>query len=459
MKYQSKRKLFSYYILIQIFVFMSSILWANIKGEDIKNKVDQYIKAYVKMNQFSGSILIARNGNIIINKGYGMANWEYDIPNTPETKFRIASLTKQFTAMAVLMLEGKGLLDLNDPLTKYIPDYPSGDKIKILHLLTHTSGIPDHTEFPDFNKERRVYQYDIIKTIETFKNKPLEFSPGEKFKYSNSGYILLGYITEKITKMSYEEYIDQNIFKPLKMYHSGFEKPDKIIKNRANGYTVKNNEIVNAKYRIMANAHASGALYSTTEDLYLWDRALYTEKLIKKASLEKMFTPFKDKYGYGWGIVDVFNRKMVGHNGETEGFRANISRFINDDACIIILSNLDKTPVGRISIDLAAILFGEKYEIPKIKKIVNVDPNILIDYVGKYELKPNFYLIITKENTHLYCQPTGQKKLEIYPESATRFFIKEVVGAHITFIRNENKIVEKLILHQGGRDISAKKIE
>jgi len=457
MNFLSKQKLFIYSIIIQLFFISLFTFCVNLQ-EDTEKKVDQYINAYVKMNQFSGSILIAQNEKIIINKGYGMANWEYDIPNSPETKFRIASLTKQFTAMAILMLEEKGLLDLNDPLTKYIPDYPSGDKIKILHLLTHTSGIPDHTEFPDFNKERRVYQYDIIKTIETFKNKPLEFLPGEKFKYSNSGYILLGYIIEKITNMSYEQYIDNNIFKPLNMTHSGFEHPDKIIKNHAVGYKIENNEIRKAKYRNISNAHASGALYSTTEDLYLWDRALYTEKLIKKSSLEKMFTPFKDHYGYGWGIVDVFNRKMVGHNGETEGFRTNISRFINDDACIIILSNLEQTPVGKISIDLAAILFGEEYEIPKIREIIKVDPNILNDYVGKYELKPNFYLIITKENTRLFCQPTGQNKLEIYPESETTFFIKEV-DAQITFIRNENKTVEKLILHQGGRDISAKKIK
>ena len=171
-----------------------------------------------------------------------------------------------------------------------------------------------------------------------------------------------------------------------------------------------------------------------------------------------MFTPFKDKYGYGWGIVDVFNRKMVGHNGETEGFRANITRFVNDNACIIILSNLEQTPVGKMSIDLAAILFGEKYVIPKMREIIKVDPNILNDYVGKYELKPNFHFIITQDSTHLFCQATGQNKLEIYPESETKFFVKEV-GAHISFIRNENKTVEKLILHQGGSDISAQKIE
>ncbi len=457
MNYRRHKKLFLSLIIFLLFSISISTLYAGTK-EDIEKKVDEYISAFVKMKQFSGSILIAQNGRIIVNKGYGMANYEHEIPNNSQTKFRIASLTKQFTAMAIMILEEKKLLNVNDYLTKYIPDYPNGDKIKIVHLLTSTSGIPDHTELPDFNQERRVFHYDIAKTIETFKNKSLEFSPGEKFKYSNSGYILLGYIIEKVSNMPYGKYIEQNIFKPLNMNNSGFENTEEIIKHRASGYSIKEDKIINAAYRNMSNAHASGALYSTIEDLFQWDRALYTEKLIKKTSLEKMFTPFTDTYGYGWGIVNIFNRKMAGHNGEIEGFRTNITRFINDDACIIILSNFEQTPVGKISIDLAAILFGEEYVIPKLREIITVDPNILNDYVGKYEINPNFHFTITKENAQLYCQATGQEKFEIYPESETKFFLK-VIDAQISFIRNENKEVEKLILHQGGRETPAKKVK
>ena len=273
MNCQNEQKTFFFLIIIQVFLVMTTTLSAN-SIEDIEKKADQYIKAYVKMNQFSGSVLIARDGQIIISKGYGMANYKYEIPNDSQTKFRIASLTKQFTAMAIMMLEEKKLLSIEDYLTKYIPDYPDGDKIKILHLLTHTSGIPDHTEFPDFNQDRRVYQYDITRTIETFKNMPLEFTPGEKFKYSNSGYILLGYIIEKVTRTSFENFIDQNIFKPLNMIHSGFERTGKVIKYHANGYALNGNEIIKAAYRDISNANASGALYSTIDDLYLWDRAL-----------------------------------------------------------------------------------------------------------------------------------------------------------------------------------------
>jgi CubicO group peptidase (beta-lactamase class C family) len=456
MKYQSMWKVVLIGLVIQLCFVAVPVFSANINS-NIESKVDHYINAYVKLHEFSGSILIAQKGRDIVNKGYGMADREHGIRNSPETVFRIASLTKQFTAMAIMMLEEKGLLDLDDSLTKYIPDYPGGDKIKIFHLLTHTSGIPDHTELPGFDKERRVYPYDITKTIETFKNKPLEFAPGEKFKYCNSGYILLGYIIEKVTGMPYGDYIKQNIFEPLKMSHSGFESTYKIVKNHANGYRIENNEFVKAKYRNISNASASGALYSTTEDLYLWDRALYTEKLIKKSSLEKMFSPFRQHYGYGWGIVNVFNRKMVGHNGETEGFRANISRFINDDACIIILSNLEETPVGKISIGLAAILFGEKYDTPEMKKFVKVDPDLLNEYVGKYELNPKFYFVITGDNTHLYCQANAQKKLEIYPVSEKKFYVQEV-DAYISFERGKNNKIERLILHQGGKERAARKI-
>jgi len=426
--------------------------------ENVEKELEAYIHAYMELNQFSGSILISQKGQVIMKKGFGMANYEYDTPNRSITKFRIASLTKQFTAMAIMLLEEKGLLSIDDYLSKYIPDYQNGHNIKILHLLTHTSGIPDHTEFEDFNQERRVFHYEIDQTIETFKQKSLEFSPGEKFKYSNSGYILLGYIIEKVTQMTYEDFIVRNIFSPLKMNHSGFENMDKVIKDRAYGHHMKDDEIIHAKFRDISNAHASGALYSTVEDLYLWDRALYTDKLIGYESLKRMFTPFTDHYGYGWGIVDVFNRKMVGHNGETEGFRTNMTRFPNEDVCIIVLSNFEHAPIGKMSIDMAAILFGEKYTIPKVRQRVEIDPRILDDYVGQYELSPKFFITITKENERIFCQPTGQGKLEIHPESEMQFFLKEV-DAQISFIRDEKGKVEQLILHQGGRDIPGKKID
>ena len=437
-------------------VFLSEFNLALAQNDDIQKKVDEYINAHVQMNQFSGSILIAKKGQILVNKGYGYASYRFDIKNNPETKFRIGSLTKGFTAVSILQLEEKGLLSLDDKLKKYIPDYPRGDEITIKNLLTSTSGIPNHTEFTDFDKERRVYKYSVLETIETFKNKALKFNPGEKFNYSNSNYILLGFIIEQVSKMSYEEYVNENIFKPLKMNNSGFENPEKVIKNFAQGYCLKNNEIDKAKFRDMSNAHASGALYSTTEDLYKWDRTLYSEELISNDSKEEMFTVYKDNYGYGWGIVNLFNHKMIGHSGEIDGYISSISRFVNDDICIIILSNFEQAPIGTITSDLAAIMFGEKYDIPEDIKTVKLSNTILNSYVGEYELQPGFVFSISFNDDKLFCQATVQPKLELTPISESEFMVKEA-NAKISFEKNTNQEIVKLILHQGDKQYPASK--
>jgi len=445
---------FYIFAIVFLMVFLTSNSFAA--NELTENEADKYIDALVKKNLFSGSVLIAHNKKIILKKGYGKAIYEFDIDNNPNTKFRIGSLTKQFTAMSIMILAEKNQLNVNDKISKFLPEFPNGNKINIVHLLTHTSGIPDHTKLPDFIKERRVYQHELIYTINAFKDLPLEFSPGEKFRYSSSGYILLGYIIEKVSGISYQKFVKNNIFKPLKMVNSGFDETNKVIKFKANGYNLIDGKIVKAAYRNISNAHASGALYSTIEDLYLWDRALYTDSLISYDSLKKMFTPYTKHYGYGWGIVNIFGHKMVGHNGETEGYSSNISRFADADLCVIVLSNLETASVGKIAMDLTSMLLGKGKSKSGSKKVYAIDPAILKDYIGEYELKPNFIFTITEENSNLYCQATGQGKLMIHPESESVFFFKEV-KAKISFIRDKNNLVEKLVLHQGGREIPAKK--
>ena len=434
-------------------------------AQDIEAKVDEYVGTYLKIGNFSGSILIAKEGRILLSKGYGMANLEHDVPNAPQTIFRLGSVTKQFTSMAIMQLREKGRLDVDDPIAKYLPTYPNGEEITIHHLLTHTSGIPDFGEFPDLQKTIMIPS-PVEKTIQRFKDKPLEFTPGEKFKYSNSGYILLGYIIEKVSGTSYEEFLEENIFQPVNMMNTGYDHHDTLLKHRASGYSIGGGGLTNAAYIDMSIPYAAGALYSTVEDLYLWDRALYTEKLVKKSSLDRMFTPFvetesgaiKAHYAYGWNVLSLFDRKVITHSGGINGFRQQIARYVDDDVCIVVLSNIETAPVDKISMDLAAIVFGEEYEVPKERMAAEVNPRIYDAYVGQYELAPDLIVTVTKENNRLFAQATGQPKFELYPESGTKFFAR-VADIQVTFVKNEKGEVTQLIAHQEGTDTAAKKIK
>jgi CubicO group peptidase (beta-lactamase class C family) len=414
------------------------------------------MNAAMRLRWFSGSVLVAKGGKILASKGYGMANYELDVPNGPQTKFRLGSDTKQFTAMAIMQLQEQGKLKAEDPIKKFLPDFPNGETITIHHLLTHTSGIPSFTEFPDYVSTMALPS-PVEKTVERFKNKPLEFAPGEKYNYSNSGYILLGYLIEKISGKSYEAFLKENIFDPLQMKDSGYDHSTDVLKNRAAGYELSGGEIYNASYIDMTIPHAGGALYSTVEDLYKWDRALYTEKLVKKSALEKIFTPFKNNYAYGWLIGAFKGHKSISHDGGINGFTTNIARYVNDDACVVVLNNFGTAFTGKISQDLAAILFGEKYELPKKKKIAQVDPKVTDDFIGKYQ-GPMGLLVVTKEGRRLFVEIEGRQKFEVFPESETRFFL-EIAEIEISFVKDDKGKVSQLILHYGGQDIPAKKIE
>lgn len=438
-------------------ILLLLILSAAAAAQDMARQVDEYVNRYVKNNQFSGAVLVAKGGKVVLSKGYGMANYELDVANVAQTKFRLGSITKQFTAMAILQLQEKGLLSVDDPITKYFPDYKIAEKVTIHHLLSHTSGIHNFTNDPEYGQTMTLPS-PIEKTIARFKDKPLDFAPGEKWDYSNSGYILLGAIIEKVSGKSYEEYLKENIFQPLGMTNTGYDHSDVILKNRAAGYQMSKGKMVNASYLDMSIPHAAGALYSNVEDLYLWDRALYTEKLVKKATLEKIFTPVKNDYGYGWAIENQKGHKRISHNGGINGFGTQINRYVGDDVCVIVLSNLVPSPVGKIANDLGSIAFGETPELAKERKEIKVDPKTYDAYVGRYELAPAFVLTIIKDGDRLFAQATGQGRNEIFPESEKDYFLK-VVDAQITFVKNDKGEVTQLILHQGGSDRPAPKIK
>lgn len=328
------------------------------------------MKNLIRLDRFSGSVLVARSGKILLSKGYGMANLEYDAPNTPRTKFRVGSITKQFTATAILMLQERSKLSVQDSSCKYVRECPAAwQPITIHHLLSHTSGIPSFTEFPD-NDDYERKKMTVLDTLARFKNRSLDFRPGEKFHYSNSNFLVSGHIIEKSSGKSYEEFMNENIFQPLGMKDSGYDHPRNILKNRATGYTKEGDSVKNNSYYWeMDTPFAGGSQYSSVEDLYRWSQALDTEKLLSKKSLDAMFTPHSPEdhfwhgptnYGYGWRISRLFNRRLVWHVGEIGGFLSYIGRYPQDNVTIIILSNREDSFVRLASRDLAAIVFGEK---------------------------------------------------------------------------------------------------
>ena len=448
------------------FVFVPSALAQNAaasasqpSAQQITQKVDEYMNAAARVDGFSGSILVARDGQPVVSKGYGMANVELDVPNQPQTVFRLGSVTKQFTATAIMLLQERGKLNVNDAACKYLENCPAAwQPITIKNLLTHTAGVPNYTGFSDFPKTA-VASVTNAEMIQRFRDKPLEFAVGEKYDYSNSGYFLLGAIIERASGKSYADFLAENIFAPLGMKNTGYDVSAKVIKNRAAGYAKQGGEFVNASYMDMTVPGAAGALYSTTGDLLLWDQALYVEKLVSRKSLDEMFTPFKNGYGYGWGIGKKFDRREISHGGGIYGFATDISRFPDDRVTVIVLSNVQGAPAGRISNDLAAIVFGAKYEIPKERAEIQVDQKVLEKYVGEYELTaPKIVLSFTVENGKLFAQVGGQSKFALLAESETVFFSKDA-PVQITFIKDASGAATGMTFSQGGANIPARKIK
>jgi CubicO group peptidase (beta-lactamase class C family) len=364
-------------IILSIFVlFISVNLFAQESTENKAQKIDELVSKYYEYGIFNGSILIAEKGSIIIEKGYGYADREQQIPNTPETKFRIASLTKQFTAMLIMQLVEQGKIKLDGKLSDYLTYYrkDNGDKITIHNLLTHTSGVPNYTnnEFMDNHVGTAITPKDLILT---YGSGELDFEPSTKYNYSNTAYVMLGAIIEEVTGKKYETVLQENILVPLEMNNSGYEHNDIKMNNQAIGYDNSFDQVTPAKYIHMSIPFSAGGMYSTVEDLYKWDRALYTDKLVSNASKEKIYTPFLDNYGYGWRIVTAkttdSEKTIYTHSGGIFGFGTTIMRVVSDDLAIIVLSNYTNVQSSKIANDISKIMYGIPYKLP-VKSITRV---------------------------------------------------------------------------------------
>jgi CubicO group peptidase (beta-lactamase class C family) len=416
------------------------------------SRMEQVVQSYVDSKQFMGSVLVAQDGKVVLNKGYGFANLEWDVPNTPTSKYRLGSLTKQFTAACILLLEERGKLKIADPVKKYMPDAPAAwDKVTIFHLLTHTSGIPSFTGFPDYAASE-PFPSTPEKLVARFRDKPLEFQPGEKWNYSNSGYVLLGYLIETISGQTYSQFVQENIFTPLGMKDSGYDSNSAIIPHRAAGYTPIPNGIKNAGYIDMTIPLSAGGLYSTTEDLLRWEQGLMGGKLLSPASLQKMTTPFKQDYAFGIGVHTEKGHKIIDHNGGIEGFNTILQYYPESKLTIIVLANLNGQAPEAIAAMLADLEHGQSVVLPSEKKEISVAPAVLSKYVGTYELMPGFNIVMTLENGQLMTQATNQPKFPLFAQSDTKFFLK-VVEAELEFFKDDKGEVTYFMLHQNGRDM------
>ncbi len=336
-------------------------------------KIDKLMAQYAECCSFTGTVLVSDHDKIIFKKGYGLANREWNIPNTPDVKFRLGSITKQFTSMLIMQQVAKGTIRLDGHLSDYLPYYrkDTGSKVTISQLLSHTSGIPSYTDDSKFFEDVSRNYYPVDDFVKKFCSGDLQFEPGTKFHYDNSGYFLLGAILEHVTGKSYETLLKENILTPLGMNDSGYDHCADILPKRASGYQQVLAGVVNAPYLDMALPYAAGSLYSTVEDLYKWDQALYTDKLIPSDLKQKLFTPNLEHYGYGWDIRAIpdgepeAGQTVLSHGGGINGFNTIEQRYLDDHDLIVIFNNTPGAPLGEMAKGIHAILYNLEPAAPK----------------------------------------------------------------------------------------------
>lgn len=425
------------FLLVSVFAFTIIILFVIQNCSLVQDKaarISELMNIYQDYGLFNGSILVAENGKVIFKKSFGFANMEWDICNKPNTKFALASVTKQFTAMLIMQLVEEGKVKLDGTITGYLPEYrkDTGDIITIHHLLTHTSGIPNYFAHPEFWDEHPDKHADLDDMVKRFCSEDLEFVPGSKFTYSNSGYYILGLIIEKVTGKNYEEVLQEKILKPLEMYNTGLDRSEIVLENRASGYIkLFNNEFQNRPPFYMQNSFSSGGMYSTVEDLYLWDQSLYTEKLLSENYKDLMFkshvSGWDGSYAYGWHIENfIFNGmqdsiKTISHGGVGSGSSSSLIRMIDHKHTIILISNIARTNLNDISLNIKKILYDKPYSLPK-KSIAETIAKTILD-IGideainqYYKLKNDdfdSYNFDEEELNNLGYYLIGLKKIEV----------------------------------------------
>jgi CubicO group peptidase (beta-lactamase class C family) len=420
-------------------------------------QLDKLLSSYAIDHRFNGSVLVAKKGELLLNKGYGFNNLTEETANTPQTQFQVGSVTKQFTTAVIMKLQETGKLTIADHISKFFPDYPKGDSITIEQLMTHTSGIYSYTGDEKFMTNEVAKPHSREEMMALFQNKPLDFSPGTDWNYSNSGFSMLGYIAEKAAGKTYEKLVHELIFSPLEMANSGFDFTHLSSTNKAIGYFQYQGK-TSARAPIVDStvSYSAGAIYATTLDLYKWMQAVQAKKILSAASWKNCFTPKLNSYGYGWNIDTVNGHRSINHSGGIHGFNANLAILPEDTIAIILLSNINTKLLGEITDSILNILLNKVAAVPVQRVARPVEEKILLNYVGEYTLAPDFIITATIDGGRIFVQATNQPKFEIFCERPDYFFLQRV-EAQIEFKRNQTGMVDQLVLLQAGKSSVAKK--
>lgn len=434
-------------LTLLVFLLMTNLL---VSAQDDNVKIDSLLKAYVSLNKFNGTLMIAKKSKKSYEKSYGYSNTINNERISSKSIFPIASLTKPFTALLVLKLIEENKIAIDDTIGIFFKNYPMGNKITIKHLLTHTSGTYEILRNPHYYEKLNTNEkFNSTELISFFNDKPLDFEPGTKFSYSNSGYDLLGMIIEKVTGKSYENCLKKYILTPLKMTNTGVNyNLVKQGKNKVTGYSyLSNSKQIEANLWNPNLLFSSGGLYSSISDLLKLYNGLKTNKIISKKTFGLATTPFLGGYGFGWFIDTIGSDKIINHGGNIEGFTSYFLMNEENDICIILLNNITSSSLERIGNSVYKIITNKPYTIPKPKQAIQLKQEILLSYVNKYVVSKNYIANITLENGILFLQINNDQKLKLLPEKENVFFIKGE-DMEIEFISKEN-IVLQLKIKQG----------
>jgi CubicO group peptidase (beta-lactamase class C family) len=439
---------------------VQSIAAQTIDDAAMKTRLDQVAKSYTANNAFMGTVLVTEGDRVLLDKGYGMADVEWSIANVPEAKFRLGSLTKQFTATLVLLMQQDGKLKIDDPVTKYLPDAPkTWAKVTLANLLGHTSGIPSFTDMKEF-ATWRMNSHTTDEELALFKDKPLEFEPGSRFAYSNSNFEVLGAVIEKVSGKKYGDLLRDWIFEPLDMKDTGLDSDELVLPKRAEGYIPGPKGLQVARSESMSVPWAAGSIYSTTNDLIKWELGLFGGKVLNADSLKAMTTPGKGNYGMGVFIERKDGVKVVSHGGGIEGFNTHLAYAPERQICVVVLSNVNGTAPDEMGGKLLDVVLGKSVQLAAERKPLPIAGEELAKFVGVYDLAPTFSLTVAVGAEGLTVQGTGQPAIPVQYgglKDGHPMFFATVVDVEIEFVPDASGAIGSLVLHQGGHEMPAKR--